>query len=219
MSVHLQREVDHIKQRLLSLSALVEEQLRMALRAIVDSDQDLARAVCDRDNQVDQLEVEIEEECLKTLALYQPVAVDLRFLVAVLKINNDLERIGDLAVNLARKSGKLASMSSLDAPFDLTTMWERTQAMLRDSIDALVNLDARLADSVCIRDDEVDAMKHHIRRLGQEMIEQEPARAESLLTLMAVARNLERVADHATNIAEDVIYMVEGRIIRHGEFE
>jgi phosphate transport system protein len=219
MSIHLQREIDHIKQRLLSLSALVEEQLQLAVRAIVDSDESLARTVCERDRHVDQMEVEIEEECLKTLALYQPVAVDLRFLVAVLKINNDLERIGDLAVNLARKAKKLVTLPSLDAPFDLTTMWERTQRMLRDSIDALVSMDPRLADDVCTRDDAVDEMKHNIRRLAQEMIEQEPARAESLLTLMAVARNLERVADHATNIAEDVIYMVEGRIIRHGEFE
>ncbi|MBN2216389.1 MAG: phosphate signaling complex protein PhoU [Pirellulales bacterium] len=219
MSVHLQREISHIKQRLLSLSGLVEEQLQLAVRAILDSDEEMARSVCTRDHDVDQMEVEIEEECLKTLALHQPVAVDLRFLVAVLKINSDLERIGDLAVNLARKAKKLSTIPSLDVPFDLTTMWERTQTMLRDSIDALVNMDARLADDVCVRDDEVDEMKRNIRRLAQDVILQEPGQTEPLLTLMGAARNLERVADHATNIAEDVIYMIRGKIIRHGEYD
>ncbi|NLE39882.1 MAG: phosphate signaling complex protein PhoU [Pirellulaceae bacterium] len=219
MSIHLQREMERIKQRLLSLSALVEEQVQLAVRAIIDSDETMALHVRGRDREVDQLEVEIEEECLKTLALHQPVAVDLRFLVAVLKINNDLERIGDLAVNLARKATKLFAIPSLDVPFDLTNMGEKTQCMLRDSMDALVNMDVKLAESVCIRDDEIDLMKHNIRRLAVEMIHDDPSRTDAMLTLMAVSRNLERVADHATNIAEDVIYMVAGRIIRHGEFE
>ena len=217
MTMHFERAIHDIKQRLLSLSALVEEQLQLAVRAILDSDEQLARTVCERDHAIDQMEVEVEEECLKTLALYQPVAVDLRFLVAVLKINNDLERIGDLAVNLARKAKRLTSLPSLETPFDLTGMWERAQSMLRDSIDALVNMDAKLADDVLARDDQVDQMKRDIRRLAEEMIREDPQRVTSLFTLTAVARNLERVADHATNIAEDVIYMVQGKIVRHGE--
>ena len=219
MSAHFQRSVHEIKQRLLSLSALVEEQVQLAVRAILDSDEELVETVRERDHAIDQMEVEVEEECLKTLALYQPVAADLRFLVAVLKINNDLERIGDLAVNLAKKTKNLMAMPSLDVPFDLTGMWEKTQSMLRDSMDALVNMDVRLADDVLERDDEVDQMKRDIRRMAEDMIREEPDRVTPLLTLTAVARNLERVADHATNIAEDVIYMIEGKIVRHGSAE
>ena len=160
--------------------------------------------------------MEIEEECLKILALYQPVAVDLRFIVAALKINNDLERIGDLAVNIARKAALLRRRAAdAEVPFDIAGMWEKTQAMLRDSIDAMVNMDARLAAEVCRRDDEVDRLKHEIRAGAEERIRREPAKVGPLLRLLAVSRNLERIADCATNIAEDVIYMSEGRIIRH----
>lgn len=219
MSVHLQKAIDKLKRDLLSLCALVQEQVQMAVRALLDRDEPGAREVEHRDWQVDQREVELEEECLKVLALHQPVAGDLRLLVAALKINNDLERIGDLAVNIARKAVTFASQPPMQIPFDLAGMGNRTQAMLRDSLDALVNLDAKLAYSVCARDDEVDQMKHTIRRRAEEMIREDPSRTASLLTLMAVSRNLERIADHATNIAEDVIYMVEGKIIRHGEGE
>ena len=161
----------------------------------------------------------MEEDCLKTLALHQPVAVDLRLIVAVLKINNDLERIGDLAVNIAKKSGRLADASAHEIPFDLAGMWEKTQSMLRDSIDALVNMDVPLAGNVCGRDDEVDAMKRDIRRTAEGIIHEDPDRVGTMLTLMAASRNLERIADLATNIAEDVIYMVEGKIVRHGDGE
>jgi phosphate transport system protein len=168
---------------------------------------------------IDHLEVEVEEECLKTLALHQPVASDLRLIVAALKINSDLERIGDLAVNIARKAVAFASLGPMEIPFDLAGMWEKTQRMLRDSLDALVNLNPAMATSVCARDNEVDQMKRQIRRTAEEMMQRDPAKVPALLTLLAVSRNLERVADHATNIAEDVIYMAEGRIIRHGAGE
>ena len=161
----------------------------------------------------------MEEECLKTLALYQPVAIDLRLIVVVLKINNDLERIGDLAVNIARKAKRLATLPAIENPFDLAGMGEKTQAMLRDSIDALVNVDVALAGNVCGRDDEIDAMKREIRRTSEELIRREPEHVAAILNVMAASRNLERVADLATNIAEDVIYMVEGKIVRHGEGE
>jgi len=219
MSVHLQRAIERLKKDLLSLCAMVEEQVQMSLRALLDRDEDLAAQIEQRDLEIDQREVEVEEDCLKTLALHQPVAGDLRFIVAALKINSDLERIGDLAVNIARKAISYASQMPMEMPFNLAGMGEKTQEMLRDSLDSLVNLDPKLANSVCARDDEVDRMKRAIRVRAEEMMRQDPDRVSPLLTLLAVSRNLERIADHATNIAEDVIYMVEGRIIRHGEGE
>jgi phosphate transport system protein len=216
MSVHLQREIERLKKQLLSLCALVEDQVQLAVRALLERDPETARGVEQRDMEIDHREVEVEEELLKTLALHQPVASDLRLIVAALKINNDLERIGDLAVNIARKAATFASQPPMDIPFDLAGMWEKTQLMLRDSLDALVNLNPGLANDVCARDNEVDRMKREIRRKAESMMAREPSKAASLLTLLAVSRNLERIADHATNIAEDVIYMAEGRIIRHG---
>jgi len=219
MSVHLQREIERLKKQLLSLCALAEEQVELAVQALLDRDPEMAKRVEQRDAELDHREVEVEEECLKTLALHQPVASDLRLIVAALKINSDLERIGDLAVNIARKAATFASQGPMEIPFDLTGMWEKTQLMLRDSLDALVNLNPALATSVCARDNEVDRMKREIRHKAEEMMQRDAAKAPALLTLLAVSRNLERVADHATNIAEDVIYMAEGRIIRHGTGE
>ena len=216
MSVHLQREIDRIKRSLLSLCAMVEDQVQLAVSAFLERDEDLAKTVERRDAQIDEREVEVEEECLKTLALHQPVAIDLRFVVAALKIDNDLERIGDLAVNIARKAAAFANEAPLDVPFDIASMSEKTQAMLRDALDALVNLDEGLARNVCARDDEIDLIKHDFRVRIEEMIRRDPAKTASLLRLLAVTRNLERIADCATNIAEDVIYMIEGKIIRHG---
>ena len=219
MSVHLHREIERLKKHLLSLCAIVEDQVQIAVRALLDRDEELARAVRLRDAEIDELEVEVEEECLKILALHQPVAVDLRFIVAALKINNDLERIGDLAVNIVKKAKRFAALPPMKIPFDLEGMCAKTQAMLRDSLDALVNLDPELARQVCARDDEVDAIKSEFSKSVGQRIRQNPGQIEFLLTLLAVSRNLERVADHATNIAEDVIYMVEGKIIRHAEGE
>ncbi len=216
MSLHLQREMEHLKKQLLSLCTLVEEQVEMSVRALVERDIELAVAVKNRDNEIDRREVEVEEECLKTLALHQPVAVDLRFVVAGMKMNNDLERIGDLAVNIARKAVSFARATPMEIPFDISGMWEKSRRMLRDSIQSLINRDVELARSVCVRDDEVDQMKHEIRQKAVEMMIAQPDRIPALLTLLAAARNLERIADHATNIAEDVIYMVDGSIIRHG---
>ena len=216
MSVHLQRAIDDLKKRILALSAIVEHRVHQAVKAVEGRDTDLAEEVINGDVQIDHAEVEVEEECLKILALYQPVAADLRFLVAVLKINNDLERIGDLAVNIARKAVAFSAQTDMDIPFDLAGMSERTKAMLRDSLDSLVNLDAELARSVCARDQEVNRRKRNIRRQVEEVIQSQPEQAKALLKLRAVSRNLERVADLSTNIAEDVIYMVEGKIVRHG---
>jgi phosphate transport system protein len=216
MSVHLQREIERIKKSILALSAIVEDQVQMSVRALLERDADMAQSVERRDNEIDQREVEIEEECLKILALHQPVAIDLRFIVAVMKINSDLERIGDLAVNIARKAVAVADEPEAIMPFDIAGMWDKTQSMLRDSIDALVNMDGEKAGAVCRRDDEVDQIKRDIRVGVENQIRREPQHVRPLMRLLAVSRNLERIADCATNIAEDVIYMSEGRIIRHG---
>jgi len=215
MSLHLQREIDRLKKSLLSLCALVEEQLESAMDALQQRAVALAQRVLERDAEVDQREVEVEEECLKALALHQPVACDLRFLVSVLKMNKDLERVGDMAVNIARKAITIAGYSDLDIPFDLAGMWHKARAMLRDSIDALVNRNASLAQQICGRDYEVNRMKKDIRRQAEDLLRSQPDRVPAWLALLAVARNLERIADHAVNIAEDVIYLAEGRIVRH----
>jgi phosphate transport system protein len=215
MSVHLQREIGNLKKRLLSLCALVEDQVQTAVRALLERNQSMAQEVERRDAEIDAREVEVEEECLKTLALYQPVAIDLRLVVAALKINNDLERIGDLAVNIARKAAAFSQGPPVEIPFDIASMSEKTQNMLRESLDALINMDVKLAHQVCADDDEVDRMKHEFRFRAEELIRANPERTSALLRLLAVSRNLERIADCATNIAEDVVYMVEGRIARH----
>jgi phosphate transport system protein len=215
MSLHMQREMEHLKKQVLSLCAMVEEQVETAIRALLERDAELARMVERGDAEIDRREVEVEEECLKTLALYQPVAIDLRFVVGVLKMNNDVERIGDLAVNIARKAESFAEKPPTEIPFDLSSMWESARAMLRDSIDSLVNRDAALAHSVCRRDDDVDRKKKQIRKKAEQWMMDQPASIPSLLALLAVSRSVERIADHATNIAEDVLYMVEGRIARH----
>ena len=216
MSVHLQRELDALKKAVLSLCALVEQQAAQSVQALLQRDDNLAQSLVESDREVDRREVAIEEECLKILALYQPVAIDLRYLVAILKINSDLERIGDLTVNIARKALAFAALPPMTIPFDLAYMGQCAQSMLHDSISAMIDMDSDLADDVCGRDHEVDCMKHDIRRQAQDLIRENPQPVEAMLLLMAVSRNLERIADHATNIAEDVIYLVEGRIVRHG---
>jgi phosphate transport system protein len=215
MSVHMQREIDKVKKGLLALCAIVEDQVQSSVSALLNRDVKLAHSVEQRDEEIDRREVEIEEECLKILALHQPVAIDLRFIIAAMKINNDLERIGDLAVNIARKAASFAAEPSIPIAFDIAGMSAKTQAMLRDSLDALVNMDGALAADVCRRDDEVDRIKKEIRVGVEDQIRIEPQNVRPLMRLLAVSRNLERIADCATNIAEDVIYMSEGRIIRH----
>lgn len=215
MTVHMKREIDRLKKMLLSLCSLVEDSLRQAVKSIKEQDASLAKKVIETDVQIDHMEVEVEEECLKILALYQPVAIDLRFIITALKINNDLERIGDLAVNLAERSEFLAKQKKFDVPLDLDTMTEKTQSMLQKSLDALVNMDSGLAYEVCAADDEVDAMNRQMFHTVQQQIRTNPKEVELLIHLLSASRHLERVADHATNIAEDVIYMLEGKIIRH----
>lgn len=215
MTVHMKREIDRLNKMLMSLCEVVEQSLRQAVEAIKRRDANLARAVIAGDAEIDQMEVDVEEECLKILALYQPVAIDLRFIITAMKINNDLERIGDLAVNLAERGIFLAGTQGPDVPLDFDTMTEKTKSIVRSSLEALVNMDSRLAHDVCAADDEVDAMNRQMFTTVQDEIRAHPEQTESLIHLISASRHLERVADHATNIAEDVIYMIEGRIVRH----
>lgn len=215
MSQHLVREITRVKQQILTLGAEVEDSLRHAVTSLVNRDTVLAKQVMSRDSEIDQQEVDIEEDCLKILALHQPVAIDLRFLIAVLKINNDLERIGDLAVNIAERSLSLSLLPPITPPFDLAAMASRVQGMVRKSLDALVELDTQKAHQVLAEDDAVDNAHRQMYDHVKAAIRKELERTDELIQLLAVSRYLERVADHATNIAEDVIYLVDGQIARH----
>lgn len=214
--VRLHRKTELLKQRLISLAVTVEESVLLAIRAIRDRDSKIATSVIDGDKEIDRVEIEIEEICLEILALHQPVALDLRLITGVFKIINQLERIGDLAVNIAETAVLLASESPLNIPSEYYLMAERAENMLKRSIDAFVNMDEDLAVRVLADDDEVDMMKHKLHRDFEERLTLELDRRRALLHLFLVSRHLERIADHSTNIAEDVIYMVTGEIVRHG---
>lgn len=215
MSQHFLREIEHLKKRLLVVGAKVEESIAKAIAAVVKRDAKLALEVVQGDEEIDQMEVDVEEDCLKILALHQPVAIDLRLVVAVLKINNDLERMADHAVNIARRAEYLATYSAVELPADLELMLHKTQTMVRQSLDALVNQDTTLARKVCRDDEEVDQLNRQMHTLIQDRIRADPERVEQLIHQLSVSRQLERIADLATNVAEDVIYTVEGEIIRH----
>ena len=215
MSVHLKRELDNLKKKILSLGRVVEDRVRQAVESVEQRDVALAEEVINGDIDIDREEVELEEDCLKTLALHQPVAVDLRLIVAVLKMNNDLERIGDLAVNIAERSVFLATQERSEVPFDLAGMTQMCQSMLRRSLEALVNLDVDLARQVCADDDQVDAINRQMYDRVKDAINRHLGNLDSLIHLLSISRNIERIADLATNIADDVIYMVEGEIVRH----
>jgi phosphate transport system protein len=215
MSIHLRREVDKLKKEILTLSAHVEESVHKAVKSVAERNSHLANQVVDHDMEIDQMEVDVEEECLKTLALHQPVAIDLRFIIAVLKINNDLERIGDLAVNIAERGIFLASRPPVEVPFDFPKMAQIAQSMLHKSLDSLVNLDTVLANQVIAQDDSLDAMNREMYDKVQQQILKRPDQIECLIHLLATSRQLERIGDHATNIAEDVMYMINGQIVRH----
>ena len=215
MSRHLQKEIEQLKKKLLQLGGRVEGAVRDSILSLEEKDNSMAEQVKDSDLEVDQMEVEIEEDCLKILALHQPVAIDLRFIVAVLKINNDLERIGDLAVNIAGRSVDLARRPEIKIDFDFILMSNRVQQMLKESLDSLVNMDPKLAQKVRESDDRVDAMNADAFEIVQRAIETRPDQMENLIHFLSISRHLERIADHATNIAEDVIYMIEGEIVRH----
>jgi phosphate transport system protein len=218
MAKHLQRELEKIKKRILSLGTLVEERVRLVLEAVAKKDAAKALRIIESDWEIDDAEVEIEEEALKVLALHQPVAVDLRFIVATIKINNDLERIGDEAVNIAERIVILSKRPAMSFVFDYTPMAEKAEAMLRMSLDAMVNLDADMAFKVITMDDEVDAIQFEAYDRIKEAIKNQPDRVGYLINLLLISRHLERIADHATNIAEEVVYLIEGEIVRHADY-
>ena len=215
MNIQLQREIEKMKRQILALSAKVENDVRVAVRAADNQDAALAQEVINREELTNAMEVNVEEECLKILALYQPVASDLRYIVAVLKINQDLERIGDLAVHIAERALFLCNQPRITIPVRLEQMADKSQGLLKKVLDAFVNLDESAAREVCAADSDVDNMNQEIFQQVKEAIMRNPQLFESLLQIMHISRHLERIADHATNIAEDLIYLIEGRIVRH----
>jgi phosphate transport system protein len=215
MGVHFEHEIDRLKKRILELGALVEENMHKAFVALEKRDVELAKAVMAADVAIDEAEVEIEEECLKVLALHQPVAGDLRFIVAVSKIDNELERIGDLSANICARVIDLSKAVHVPLPTGMLVMAERIEAMLATTLDALIDSDAGLARKVLCDDKEVDEL---FARLVGELKEEIRAHVDlldPLIVVFSVARYLERLADRMTNICEDVIYMAEGEIVRH----
>lgn len=215
MSMHLQHEIETIKNRLRSLVATAKDAVEKAVRSVDERDAALAQEVIDGDVVLDHAEVGLEEDCLKILALHQPVATDLRVIVSVMKMNNDMERIGDLAVNIAERALFLCSQAPLAAPSDLAKMRVKTLAMLTGSVDALVQLDTQRAREIRTADDEVDDINRQLFKDFCTAVRKDPEQVERLLSYLSVGRHLERIADYATNIAEDVIYLIEGEIVRH----
>jgi len=215
MAQHIERQLAQLKERILHIGTLVEEAIAKSITALINRDKKLALRVMLNDDEIDRMEVEVEEECLKIFALYQPVAADLRLVVSVLKINNDLERIGDLAKNIAKRASSVALTDGVELPPEILAMATLAQEMVRESLEAVVNSDSALARRVREEDDAVDEFRRQVREMVLAGIKAETEQVESLLGINAVSTHIERIADMATNIAEDVIYMVEGDIVRH----
>ena len=215
MGKHLQRELVGLKKKFLKLSTVVEEILIQSIQAFETMDKQKAEAVIEKGKEVDLLEIELEEECLKTLALYQPMASDLRFIVSMLKINSDLERIGDLAENICERVIYLSDKEKVNIDVDYNDMMANVLSMLKKTLDAFVNMDAELAKEVCRLDEIVDDYRKDIFNYVSENIKTTESSAQSMLNMLSISRYLERIADHITNVAEDIIYLVDGEIIRH----
>lgn len=215
MSKHLLRDLDDLKRRLLAVGGLVEDAIHKATTAVLERKLDLANEVIRGDNEIDEREVAIEEECLKLLALHQPVATDLRFVVAALKVNNDLERMGDLAVNIAERAEALDTTPPAPMPIGFRSMVTKVEEMVRASLSALVAVDTDQARRVLVADDEVDEIHRQTFAEMQRLMRQDSDHVERATSVISISRNLERIADQATNIAEDVIFMVEGDVVRH----
>lgn len=215
MSYHLQKEIAALKEKIIYMGTEVEDRVYRATVSLLNRNDAMAVAVLTGDQEIDLLEVTIEEDCLKLLALHQPVANDLRFIISVLKINSDLERVGDLAVGIAERSLFLIDQPPITIPFDMAAMMNRVESMLTRSIEALVNLDVQKAYRVRADDDRVDTMHREMYALVTSELAIHPEHINILLQNLSISRQLERIADHASNIAEDVIYMVNAEIVRH----
>jgi len=212
---HFQEELDDLKARLLEMGGLAEDRVRLAVRALTDRDHALVDRVLTNDAAINQLHIEVDDRCFKLLALHQPMAVDLRSIVSAVKINTDLERVGDLAVNIAEAVARYLQHPPVKELIDIPRMASIAQDMLRDALDAYVRRDMALAQDVLHRDDELDLLKTLVfRELLGHML-RDPGTIEPSLDLILVSRHLERIGDHATNIAEDVIFMVSAKDVRH----
>lgn len=215
MPIHFEREVNKLRQAVFSLSAAVQKNLQQAIQSMETQDKDLAQTVREADNAVDEMEIYVEEECLKILALYQPVARDLRFIVSLLKTDNDLERIGDLSRDISDLVIALCKRPGVVLPFDWKAMTEQVQWTVKSSLEALIHEDLPLAYEVCKAENEVDAMCEQAFTQVKAALLQGGDNIESLLDLWTIANHLENIADHAKKIAEDAIYNVSGEIVRH----
>mgnify|MGYP006411892719 CR=1 FL=1 len=214
MAGNLQREIEKIKKEILFLGAMVEDRFKKAIFAIKTEDLGLAQKIIDTDFEIDEKEIEVEENCLKVLALYQPVATDLRFLVAVIKINNDLERVADYASNIAKRY-KTSSQDPNKFKYDYSAMTDLTVKMLKMSLDALVRTDVDIAYEVREMDTNENIMRNEAYDSMKKDIQKHPDMVSEIINMYLISRHLERIGDHTTNIAEEVIHLIEGGIIRH----
>jgi phosphate transport system protein len=212
---HFQDELEQLKTRLLEMGGLAEERVRSSVQALVDRDAALVERVLRGDDAINQLHIEIDDRCFKLLALHQPMAVDLRAIVSAVKINSNLERVGDLAVNIAEAAVRYMRHPPVKELIDIPRMADIAQRMLRHSLDAFVRRDLELAHEVLNEDDKLDALKSQVFRELLTYMLQDPSTIEPALDLLLVSRHLERIGDHATNVAEDVIFMVSARDVRH----
>jgi phosphate transport system protein len=215
METHFQKELQDLKQDLLRMATLVEETISTAVQSLIKRDFDLAKKTLEAEDQINGMEIDIEDKCLKLLALRQPMAVDLRFITSAMKIITDLKRMGDQAVNIAERAISLNQEPQLKPYIDIPRMAEIAQSMVKDVLDSFVNRDSKLACSVCERDDLVDGLNDQVVRELLTYMMSDPKTIPRAVHLIIVARCLERIADHATNIAEDVIFMVDALIIKH----
>lgn len=215
MAIHLHRDLEKLKKDILLLGSMVEQATHRSVLALMDRRSDVAREVQQGDKEVDAREIRIEEDCLKILALHQPVANDLRFVIAVMKVNNDLERVGDLAGNLAGRAMFLAERPAIDIPDGIRELAEAVPGMLREALDALIKQDTEMARKILIEDERVDQLHKDLYTLFETRMQEKPDNVPELIQLLSVSRYLERIADLATNIAEDVVFLVDGEVVRH----
>jgi phosphate transport system protein len=215
MSKHLERDLEALERAILAQSSRVEEMIAKACQALVERRADVSEEVIANEHEINVREVRIEEECLKILALHQPVAVDLRRTATLLKINSELERIADLAVNIAERTKPLGCYPEFEIPPKLERMSLKATDMVHDALDAFVDLDVQASRDVCRRDDEVDELNRQVIDDLYDMMQSRPNTVEPAMHMFSISRHVERIADCATNIAEDVIYLVEGEIARH----
>lgn len=219
MTKHLQRDMERLERGILTLGSLVEEAINKSIVSLVTRRRELAEEVLTIDQRIDAQEVELEDFCLKVMALHQTMAMDLRYLVMVLKVNNSLERMGDHAMNIAKSAIQLSEHPALDLSVDLMSMCDQVRSMVHQCLEAMINEDTQQAYDVCKMDDGVDDLNHEVRMELQQLMAGQPDTVERCVQVLLAARHLERIGDLATNIAEDVVFCVEGSIIRHGQVD